>query len=200
MLESNQFTNHEKSGIKMNLVFEKFGQKKRIVLFGFLLVINLLLFSLPGVPGNTSDITAISPDRKLPDMMGVYSPDAVHDFLTAIGPDGREAYQFMHLTTDLAFPLVYGLFFFAVLSHLMFVLESPVRFLPFLGLLAAGFDLAENFILIFITNRYPAFLPGLTSLAQVLTLAKFATITVSGITIGYLLYRSFTQSKNSLKA
>jgi len=182
----------------MNPLQKMLGQKKVTLLFGVLLLLNLLLFNIAVFPGSTPEITAAAPDQTIPDMMGLYSPEDVYDFLTEITAEGRESYQFMHLTTDLAFPLVYGLFLVSLLSRLFLALEGLPRWLPFLGLIPAGFDLAENFTLVFITSRFPAFLPGLTHLAQFFTLAKFLGLAGVVLLIVFLAIKMRTRSRSAL--
>ncbi|MDY6873579.1 MAG: hypothetical protein SVR81_06390, partial [Chloroflexota bacterium] len=101
----------------MAKIIEKFGQRWIVLLLSGLFLLNLLLFSLPAFPGSQPQILAAAPTRQIPDMMGIYSPEAVNDFLADIGPSGRAAYQLMHFSSDLAFPLVYGLLLFALISR-----------------------------------------------------------------------------------
>jgi hypothetical protein len=169
----------------MQNVIQKFSNRRLITILGILLLANLLLFSLPGFPGSRSAILANAPEQKIPDMMGFYSPQEVYDFLSTIGPAGRAAYQMMHFSTDLAFPIVYGLFLFAWLCRLVIGMDLKLQYLPVLAFLASAADLAENFSMVFITNRFPEFLPGLTRLAQGFSLVKFAGIGIC-ITIGII--------------
>lgn len=174
-----------------------FGKKKRIVLFGILLMVNIVLFSLPGMPANISKVIQKSPEVQIPDMRLGYSANELFDFLTLIGPEGRQAYQWMHLTTDLAFPIIYGLFFFSTSSYLLVQVGMPTLFIAWFGVFAAVFDLAENFTLLFITNRYPEFLSGLANLARLFTLGKFTFILTSFVIIGLLIVINRRQSKQS---
>lgn len=171
-----------------------FGTKRCILILGALLLINLALFSIPGVPGSTARITASAPDQTPPDILGIYSPEVVTTFLETIGAEGRAQYQIMHLTTDLAFPLVYGLSLFSLLSWLTLRLNLQAQWIPWLGLLATGFDLAENFTFVFITDRYPQEFSGLTWLAQVFTIGKFAMVGISILAALYLGLRKLSQT------
>lgn len=170
----------------MKVLIEKFSNRRLITFLGILLLANLLLFSIPGLPGSRASILASAPDQQIPDMMGIYSPKAVYDFLSAIGPSGREAYQWMHYTSDLTFPLVYGLFLFSWLCRLVVGKDSKLHYVPFIAVLASAADLAENFSMVSITDRFPVYLQGLTRLAQVFSLMKFLGIGVCGV-IGLIL-------------
>lgn len=166
----------------MAKIIEKFGQRWIVLLLSGLFLLNLLLFSLPAFPGSQPQILAAAPTRQIPDMMGIYSPEAVNDFLADIGPSGRAAYQLMHFSSDLAFPLVYGLLLFALISRRLMQREGTPYWIALLAFVGTLFDLAENFSMVAITNSYPTPLPGLTRLAQVFTLLKF-----SGIGLGVLI-------------
>ena len=163
-------------------IIKRFNNPRITLVLGILVLVNLALFSLPALAGSRPKILASAPELAVPDMKGIYSPDYVYDFLTAIGPAGRHAFQMMHFTTDLVFPLLYGLLLFAMLCRLVSQQAGGNVHLPLLALLPVASDLAENFSLVMITAQYPAFHPRLTWLAQGFTLLKFggllATLTV----------------------
>jgi len=166
-----------------------FIQKHKLLLLLLLLLINFSLFNIPSFPGSTHQVTKLSEGNSIiPDMMEVYSLESIYQFLTDIEPEGRNAYQVLHLTTDLAFPLVYGLFFYTLISHLADTEKSSHKLLPYLSLTATFFDLAENFTLFLLTARYPKFLPGLTDLAQFFTIAKFFFFVVNILLIIFLFF------------
>ena len=120
-------------------------------------------------------------------MMGLYSPGDVYDFLESIGSAGRSAYQTMHFTTDLAFPLVYGALLFSLLCQAIQKTQVKVQWLPFIAFVPSVIDLAENFTFVYITARFPAFLPDLTRLAQVFTIIKFGGIFICLLVIIFLI-------------
>ena len=178
-------------------MFQKMGQTKVILPLAVLFLINLVLFSLPGVPGSRPMILGATDGVKIPDMMGIYSPEDVYTFLESVGPEGRSVYQTMHYATDLAFPLVYGALLFALLCRETRKTETKFRWLPFLALLPTVADLAENFIMVYITAHFPEFLPGMTRLAQVFTLIKFGGIGLCvGIIFILFLKRKLHQQKS----
>jgi hypothetical protein len=160
-----------------------FGQTKVILILGLLLVANLSLFSLPGLAGSRPQILAAAPEYRVPDMKGLYSPAFITDFLTAIGPEGRQAYQMMHFTTDLAFPLVYGLLIFAGFCRMLTVGKATHPTLPLVALVPVLADLAENFLMVAITAVYPQAKPGLVWVAQAFTLIKFGGISFCLVTL-----------------
>ena len=173
----------------MQSALTQFGKPKVILLLGILFLVNLTLFSLPTVAGSRPQILAAAPKLTVPDMKGFYSPAYVYDFLAAIGPDGRHAYQMMHFTTDLAFPLIYGSLLFAGSCRMVSLAKGNKAHLPFLAVLPVAADLAENFTLAAITASFPAYRAGLTWLAQAFTLLKFGGIAACLVVIGTLLIR-----------
>lgn len=171
-----------------------FGQTKVILILGLLLVINLSLFSLPGLAGSRPKILAAAPEYMVPDMKGFYSPAYIADFLTAIGPEGRQAYQMMHFTTDLAFPLVYGLLIFAGFSRMLTVGKATRSTLPLIALVPVLADLAENFSMVAITTAYPRSMPALVWMAQAFTLIKFGGIGFCMVALVFLWLRQRAKS------
>ena len=155
-----------------------------IILLGVLLLINTALFSLPGFPGSLSKIIELAPGQKPPDVRLFYSPNEFYEFLTEIGPKGRYAFQIMHLTADLSFPLLYGMFFFLLIRF--FALEQ-FRFLSWLGVITSIIDLAENITHLYITNIFPTQKQYLVRIAQIFTISKFAMIVICLFVLGYLI-------------
>lgn len=173
----------------MQTIIKRFSNPRAVLILLILVMVNMALFSIPALAGSRPLILALSPNYNVPDMKGIYTPDYVYDFLTAIGPAGRQAYQMMHFTTDLAFPLLYGLLLFAELSLLVTRNPGVSRLLPLIALLPSVSDLAENFIMVAITASYPKFKPGLTWLAQGFTLLKFGGIILCVVLIATLSIR-----------
>ncbi len=46
------------------------GTKKRVIFFGILIIIVLILFNSPNSPGSLKSVTQNSPDLTIPDVMG----------------------------------------------------------------------------------------------------------------------------------
>jgi len=165
------------------------GQVRLIILLGLLFMINFSLFYWQGFPGNLTAISGQLPISQIPDVNLNFSPGEIYDFLTQIGPDGRQAFRIMHLTVDLSFPFIYTLFFFLLINHLVLKLNLFSKWLPFLAVFAGILDLSENFILNFLTNRFPAAYPNLTILVELITITKFSLITVCILSSVYLGFR-----------
>lgn len=157
----------------MNNTQKKQKYQNRLTVLGILFVINLALFYIPGFPGSISEITSNSTEAVIPDMMWGYDADDISVFLTEIGPEGRAAFQRMHLTIDLVFPLIYGLLLCLLIHHYTGQTERPGKYLYLLGISPALFDLIENFSLVYITSQYPSPLTDLADIVQIFTYGKF---------------------------
>ena len=175
-------------------MLQKIGQKKVILPLTIIFLINMVLFSIPGFPGSRPVILSSAGGLNIPDMMGIYSPEEVYHFLDTIGAEGRSAYQTMHFATDLVFPLIYGALLFSSLCWATHKAQSKTQWLPFVAVFPTLVDLAENFTLVFITNRFPDFLPGWTRAAQVFTILKFTGISVSFIALIVLVIKKKASS------
>jgi len=81
--------------------------------------------------------------------------------------------------------------FFILIKHLTSRLSKSFEPLPWLGLLTAVMDLAENFSHIFITNQFPSCKPNLVKVAQIFTISKFSVIIICFLVIGYLTLRNY---------
>jgi hypothetical protein len=165
----------------MNYV--RFVNKRRMLILGALFIINMVLFYLPFVPGSIPSISKHAAVQDIPDVKAIYSADDVYQFLTAIGKEGRSAYQLMHLTIDFTFPLVYGLLFFSIITYQVNRLEFEQKHLALIAFVAAAFDFFENGTHLYINGTYPAYQLRATAIAELFSLLKFSFIAASLMTI-----------------
>jgi hypothetical protein len=106
-----------------------------------------------------------------------YSPEDARKFFEAIGPDGRKLYANTELSLDVAFPLVYGSLFAALLILLYGQVSARYRVL--VPLLTVVMDLAENVTLAFLASRFDGKASPLARVAAVFTLLKFVLFVLS---------------------
>lgn len=163
----------------MYALIERFGQKKLIILIGGVMLINLILFYIPGLPGSIPNITWNNQNVIIPDMKISLNTNDIYGFLTLIDSNSHAAFQIMHLTTDLVFPLVYSLFFFSLLSFYTLTSGLKFKYFLFIPFLPAGFDLMENFSLIYITEKYPMYLQWMMVFSRFSTLGKFIGLLIN---------------------
>ena len=185
----------------MKQLMNYLSQKRCLIVLIILFVINSAFFFVPISPLSTIKITRNAPDIQIPDMIPFYSTEYIYTFLENIGEKGRQLYQLVHLTSDLAFPLIYGLLFFGLISRFSLILDTSSKmYTPFLPWGAAIFDLAENFTLNYITSQFPERLMELARLAQIFTLMKaiflFTTIAYSAYLGFQIILRRYTALEN----
>lgn len=181
----------------MKKIANRSNQRRLLVILGLLFIINFFLFYWPGFPGNLPAISGQLPLNRIPDVHLRFSPQEVYDFLTQIGPEGRQAFQTMHLTVDLSFPFIYSLFFFLLITLLVDRLNLQTKWLALMPVLAGALDLSENFILNYLAGRYPAYYPNLTILVEFLTIAKFMLLTASILLSAFFVIKFFQISRNA---
>ena len=118
-------------------------------------------------------------DIRLLDLYFSYKPDQVYTYLAALGEEGRCAYIYMALTSDLAFPVVYSLAFSVVLILLlkkMSLAASRFRYLCLFPFLIMIFDWFENLSLAFVTREFPQSFNRLINVASFFTSMKWILV------------------------
>jgi hypothetical protein len=146
------------------------------------LFILFMLFVLPKMAGRLSEMTGF--DRS-PDTSFIYSAADLYAMAEAYGAEGRAYYIYQRFTFDLIWPLVYLLFFLALITLLYRRLPPTsnlrlVNLLPFAGVL---FDLLENSGAAYLMYRYPEPVPFLAPLVPVFTFLKWLMIGLSSLAI-----------------
>ena len=121
-----------------------FSKKEPVIFLGLLFLANMALFYLPDFPMNASTITREAPGLQIPDVMVVYTPNQLYDFLTQVEASGREAFRGMHLTLDMAFPVIYNLFCFTLTRLIITLASARNMFFSFSIFFAILFDLGET--------------------------------------------------------
>lgn len=112
-----------------------------------------------------------------PDTSLFYTARTLYALASDYGPSGREAYILSRFRFDIAWPLVYGIFFFtqlkSVTSHRLFLM------MPWF---AVGFDLLENLTVSIVFFYYPQTIL-LAHVAGVMTFLKWLTLSTAIILI-----------------
>lgn len=92
------------------------------------------------------------------DLRPGFTPDQAWKSLEALGPAGRESYRFTEMVTDIAYPLVYGIFFALLIVFLFqqaggrLARMTAWAWIPIAGTL---FDWMENFGIIRMLSVFP---------------------------------------------
>ena len=121
-------------------------------------------------------------DIKLLDLHFSYSSIQVYEHLVALGGEGRSAYIYLVLTSDLAFPVIYSL---ALSVALMLVLQkllptdSRFRNLCLFPFLIVIIDWCENLSLAYVTYIFPESVDWLVSFASFFTSLKWTLVVLT---------------------
>ncbi len=118
-----------------------------------------------------------------PDTRFFYTSDTLYHIASVLGEEGRNAYIISRLRFDIAWPLVYSLFFYTSIT-LLFKQSIHLNKLLFLVVLAFIFDILENTVVSTVFYLYPNEIILLPYLAGFMTMFKWITITLSFVFIG----------------
>jgi hypothetical protein len=111
------------------------------------------------------------------DGRGWYSPVEVRDFLHNIKEEGRRLYYTTELSLDLLFPLVYGVLFAALITHVY--ARERARLLVLVPLLTVLCDVSENIVLAYLAWQFDERTSPLARGAAILTAAKSGLFVLS---------------------
>lgn len=139
------------------------------------------------------------------DLQFFYTPDKVYDMVEAYGPEVRAQYARFALTGDIAYPIVYTLFFSLAISWLFkrgLPADSRLHRLNVVPFGAGIFDVLENLAIVGMLNGHPAEPGWLAWIATVLTMVKwlFAIASIGLILVGVFLAVRGAFSKSPARA
>lgn len=115
-----------------------------------------------------------------------YSPEYVRDYLQRLGPVGQNLFTAIHLTVDVAFPVLYAGLFIGLIVRLC--PPGFARFWIWVPVAAALADLGENILLAYLAVTFNGQPSNLASLASWITITKWLLIPTSvvGLLLGAL--------------
>ena len=147
----------------------------------FISIILMVLFMGVILPLEASAYAEVSNGLSAPDTMIFYTADWLYELANQLGEAGRRYYIISRLRFDIAWPLVFTLFFFISMA-LLFKTSSKKRFLLILPILGLLFDFLENVLVSIVFMCYPN-QTMLAHLAGVFTFLKWVFIVVTLIII-----------------
>ena len=168
----------------INALIEKMTWKTVLVLG-----VILGLFMVIVLPNENRLLQSIIGSNESPDTSLFYTARALLAMAENYGETGRQYYFISRLRFDVAFPIIYGLFFVSMMI-MLFRDTRYVRVFTWLPLLAIIFDLLENTAVSIVFLYYPNTVFLLPHLAGFFTLFKWITLMLSVllILIGLILY------------
>lgn len=155
-----------------------------VLFLGFMIIV---------LPHEARQLEAVVGNTDSPDTSLFYSATSLRAMASAYGEDGREAYIISRLRFDIAWPLVYGFFFYTLLSLLTGV--TWIRALPWL---AVGFDLLENTFVSVVFWVYPNDV-FLAHIAGFMTLFKWLSLGLSITLVVGLAMLRYQQKRGGLR-
>ncbi len=133
------------------------------------------------------------------DMWLNYSPSDASNFLTALGPDGRQLYLVLK-AVDMIYPLAYGFAFALTIANMtahLYPVHRKYGVVTSLPLLAAFTDYIENVLHIIQITSYPNLSDIIFTLANYITIVKFVFLLTGVLVILLLiLIHLFRKMKN----
>jgi hypothetical protein len=143
----------------------------------------LMMFLMNGTNLFFSNPTIVEHSGGIPilDLRESFTPDDAYELFTALGPEGRRAYLFLHLVPDTLFPIGYALVFAFVSAWFLvrlLPLDHGLQWLSMIPLISGLADVLENFSLAICNLAYSARIDWLVKLAHLLTKVKFGLLPI----------------------
>jgi hypothetical protein len=147
-----------------------------------LVFILFMTLVLPNMAGRLTEMTGIGVS---PDTSFIYSAADLYAMAEAYGAEGRAYYIYQRFTFDLIWPIVYLLFFAALITFLYRRLpqQNSWRLVNLLPFAAVIFDLLENSSAAYIMSRYPLPTLVIASLTPLFTLLKWIMIILCAVAV-----------------
>jgi hypothetical protein len=145
-------------------------------------------FTATALPSQSAKAEEYSAGAGSPDLSILYSAEDLYWFADNYGLDGRALYIRSRYTFDIVWPVIYTVFLSISMSWFFRGLIKSRSWIGRSNLLpwvAGGFDLLENLSISFVMYRYPLQTPVFDHLAPIFTLAKWITLGISFILLGY---------------
>ncbi|HUF37803.1 MAG TPA: hypothetical protein VMN57_04720 [Anaerolineales bacterium] len=131
------------------------------------------------------------------DLQFFYTPEKVYAMVEAYGPEVRTQYRDFALTGDIAYPIVYPLFFSLAISWLFkrgLPKDSRLHRLNVVPFGAGIFDVLENLAIAAMLGGYPAEPAWLAWIAAFFTMVKWLFVFAS---LALILYGGFIALKRA---
>jgi hypothetical protein len=150
-----------------------------------------LFFSNPTIVGHSGGLPIL-------DLRESFTPDDAYELFTALGPEGRQAYLFLHLVPDTLFPIGYALVFAFVSAWFLvrlLPLDHGYQWLSMIPLISGLADVLENLSLVICNLAYPARIDWLVQLADLLTKVKFGLLPIGVVFLTIIIVMWFVRKR-----
>ena len=122
------------------------------------------------------------------DLQFFYTPEKVYGMIASYGDEIRASYRTFELTGDIAYPVVYTLFFSLAITWLFqrgFPADSNMHKYNVVPFGAWLFDLFENLCIVAMLSIYPSTPAALAWLATIFTMTKWLFIIPTALLLLY---------------
>lgn len=150
----------------------KFTHGRTILAF-FVLMLVFALFIVPNLQGK---LEASSGGTGPIDLLLAYTPETAYSMIKSYGDESRAAYRRFAMTSDVAYPVVYSVFFGLVITWLFrrsFAADSKLQLLNVVPLGAWLFDWLENIHIVTLLTTYPEMSSTVARFASLFTSVKW---------------------------
>ena len=125
------------------------------------------------------------------DLQFFYTPEKVYGMIASYGDEIRVSYRTFELTGDIAYPIVYTLFFSLAITWAYqrgFPADSNIQKFNVVPFGAWLFDLFENLCIVAMLSIYPSTPAALAWMATIFTMIKwlFAAVSIILLTYGFV--------------
>lgn len=160
-----------------NLVIRNLNGKKILILFILTSIVYVIMLTIT-IP----KVMNFAGGMKLLDMLPTgYSADYVNSLLSALGPDGRNAYLFQQIPLDFLYPCLFGVTYcllFAFIINKLGKQDSLLFYLCFIPVFAGIFDYLENIGIIVMLKNYPDNSTTMLQLTNTFSILKSSLTTI----------------------
>jgi hypothetical protein len=155
------------------------------IFWGFMLILSFVMIRWI-VPNASSKVTKHANDPENAEILDVkpfgFTKAEAFQALDAMGEEGRRQYIGFHRREDMAFPLVYGLFFTLTIYLLLRnrIKKNNIKYLILVvPILAMMGDLTENHHVMMLINEFPGLSSRTVTIASIANSVKWGALIVS---------------------
>lgn len=158
-----------------------------------LLLAGEMFFNLVILPGQQAKLESTPGAAGPIDLLFFYTPEKVYGMIASYGDEIRASYRTFELTGDIAYPIVYTLFFSLAITWLFqrgFPTSSNMHKYNVVPFGAWLFDLFENLCIVAMLSIYPATPAALAWVATIFTMIKWLFVVPTVLLLLYGLVKA----------
>jgi hypothetical protein len=170
---------------RLQHTIQRIANGRMILVLFAVLITTLVILDFTDIPFGVRALAARSNGLPILDMRSGYTPNEAYALFDALGAQGRQIYATMILAADIFLPIIYTLFFVALIAWLSRILTlghaaQRLIFAPFIALVG---DWGENICSLLMMATYPTRLDGVATVANYLTMLKGVGLAVNVIVV-----------------